>query len=103
VAVRRAAGAAAPAPRRPAARWRLLPSSLGGAEATAAEALREVGLPAAVALFGVLSSAAALAVAVRSAFFGAGGGGGGGGADGSDAATSTLVDALGRFVEAHVL
>jgi len=84
--------------------WRLVPSFADvppGPERRALlrEAALEVGLPIAVAAFGVLSSAAALAVAVRSAFFSGGRGGHGAGAE-VDGGFAWL---LGRAVEAYVL
>jgi amino acid permease len=92
VVVRRPASAHQHQKRRRRNRWRLWAS-------LDAEAAREVLLPIAVALFGVLSSAAALAVAVKTAFFdNADGDGGGGDANGSAAALL-----LGRWVEAYVL
>jgi amino acid permease len=97
--------------RRKRRRWRLLPSFADvppGPErrALVREALLEVGLPILVAAFGVLSSAAALAVAVRSAFLSGaeGGGGGSGGGGGGDAGGEQgFARLLGQAVEAYVL
>jgi hypothetical protein len=112
VAVRRdpaAAAAVAPRHRAPPRKWRLLPSLEGvpagpARRARLREMAREVGLPLAVALFGVTSSAAALIVAVRQAFLAPPSAAAASPHGGENEATvHAMAAALGRFVEANIL